>query len=199
MSRLILIRHCEPEEGARGRIYGTLDVGLSVRGRRQATELLDRLEGVDVEVIWTSPRRRARETAEPLAATRGLRLSEDDDLRELDFGELEGRTFDEVAEAEPELYSAWMETPTEVRFPGGECYADLKARSVRALERIAAASESAVVVTHGGVVRAALAEWLQVADQAVFRVDQRYGGITVVDLVDGFPLVRLVNGQTAMI
>jgi alpha-ribazole phosphatase len=199
VSRLILIRHCEPEEGARGRIYGTLDVGLSAQGRIQAVELVDRLDGVDVDGMWTSPRRRARETAEPLAAARGLRLSEDDDLRELDFGELEGRTFDEIAQTEPELYKTWMDTPTEVRFPGGECYADLKTRSVRALERAVAKNESVVVVTHGGVVRAALAEWLRIPAEAVFRLDQRYGGITVVDLIDGYPLVRLVNGHTALV
>jgi alpha-ribazole phosphatase len=199
MSRLILVRHCEPEEGARGRVYGTLDVGLSAQGRLQAGELVDRLDGAAVDAIWTSPRRRARETAEPLAEARGLRLSEDDDLRELDFGELEGRTFDEIAEADPELYKTWMETPTELRFPGGECYADLKARSLRALERAVATNDAVVVVTHGGVVRAALAEWLQIADEAVFRLDQRYGGITVIDLIDGFPLVRLVNGHTAVL
>jgi alpha-ribazole phosphatase len=199
VSRLILIRHCEPEESARGRIYGTLDVGLSAQGRVQAEELVDRLDGVDVDAMWTSPRRRARETAEPLAAVRGIRPLEDDDLRELDFGELEGRTFDEIAVAEPELYGAWMETPTTVRFPGGECYADLKARSLRALDRAAAADDSVVVVTHGGVVRAALAEWLQIADDCVFRLDQRYGGITVVDLINGLPLVRLVNGHTAVL
>jgi alpha-ribazole phosphatase len=199
VSRLILIRHCEPEESARGRIYGTLDVGLSARGRAQAVDLADRMDGIDVHAIRTSPRRRARETAEPLAAARRLRPLEDDDLRELDFGELEGRTFDEIAEAQPQLYKAWMETPTEVRFPGGECYADLKARSVRALERAVEDDECVVVVTHGGVVRAALAEWLHVADDAVFRLDQRYGGITVVDLIDGFPLVRLVNGHTALV
>jgi alpha-ribazole phosphatase len=198
VSRLILIRHCEPEEGARGRIYGTLDIGLSADGRLQAVELVDRLDGVEIDAIWTSPRRRARETAEPLAAVRALRLSEDEDLRELHFGELEGRTFEEIAESEPELYRAWMETPTEVRFPGGERYPDLKARSLRVLERVAATSDSAVVVTHGGVVRAALAEWLQIPDESVFRLDQRYGGITVVELIDGFPLVKLVNGQTAL-
>jgi alpha-ribazole phosphatase len=196
---LILVRHCEPEDGARGRVYGTLDVGLSADGRAQAVELVDRLDGVAVDVIWTSPRRRARETAEPLAAARGLRPLQDDDLRELDFGDFEGRTFDEIAEADPELYKIWMETPTAVRFPGGECYADLKMRARRALDRAVTVGGSVVVVTHGGVVRAALAEWLRIADEAIFRIDQRYGGITVVDLIDGFPLVRIVNGQTAVV
>lgn len=199
MTRLILIRHCEPEEDARGRIYGTLDVGLSDRGRAQAAELVDRLDGIAVDAIRTSPRRRAHETAELLAAARGLRPAVDDDLRELDFGELEGRTFDEIAETEPELYEKWMERPTEVHFPGGESYAHLKARALRALDRAVATGESVVVVTHGGVVRAALADWLRIADQAIFRLDQSYGGITIVDLLDGFPLVRLVNGQTAVI
>jgi alpha-ribazole phosphatase len=196
---LILVRHCEPEDGARGRVYGTLDVGLSADGRAQAVELVDRLDGVAVDVIWTSPRRRARETAEPLAAARGLRPLQEDDLRELDFGDFEGRTFDEIAEADPELYKIWMETPTAVRFPGGECYADLKMRARRALDRAVTVGGSVVVVTHGGVVRAALAEWLRIADEAIFRIDQRYGGITVVDLIDGFPLVRIVNGQTAVV
>jgi alpha-ribazole phosphatase len=197
VSRLVLIRHCEPDEHARGRCYGTLDIGLSAAGKRQAAALVQRLDGVAVDSVWTSPRVRARETAAPLAAARGLDLHEEGDLRELDFGELEGRTFDEIAAAEPELYHTWMTTPTRVRFPGGESYADLKARVGDALDRIAAYDESAVVVTHGGVVRTALAACLSIPDEAIFRLDQQYGGITIIDRIDGAAIVKLVNGQTA--
>jgi ribonuclease H / adenosylcobalamin/alpha-ribazole phosphatase len=69
--------------------------------------------------VGTSPRLRARQTAAPLAAAARV----DDDLRELDFGELEGRTYDEIAAGEPALYRAWMETPTRVKFQGGESWA----------------------------------------------------------------------------
>lgn len=192
MSRLILVRHAEPQDDMRGRCYGSLDVGLSPAGRAHAAELAARLAALEYDVVYSSPRLRARETAEPAAAVRGVELVVDDELRELDFGELEGRTYDEIAASEPELYRAWMETPTEVTFPGGESYADLKVRAVGALRRI---DRAALVVTHGGVIRAGLAEWLSLPDDAIFRVDQRYCGVTIVDFIDGAPLVRLVNGD----
>jgi hypothetical protein len=50
-------------------------------------------------------------------------------------------------------------------------------------------------VTHAGSIRAALAAWLHIADEAIFRVDQRYAAVNVVDWIDGVPLVRLVNGD----
>jgi alpha-ribazole phosphatase len=191
VSRVVLVRHCEPEEDARGRCYGSLDIGLSEAGKQHADALAARLPPHDA--VWTSPRLRARQTAELFAADPHV----DDDLRELDFGELEGRTFDEIAATQPELYRAWMETPTQVRFPGGESYAELKSRAVRGLERIEAAHEAAVVVTHGGVIRAALSAWLGIPDEAIFRIDLRYGGVTIVDHVEGVPIVRLVNGMSA--
>jgi alpha-ribazole phosphatase/probable phosphoglycerate mutase len=191
---LILVRHTEPVDDARGRCYGSLDIGLSATGREHARELALRLARVEYDAVYSSPRLRARETADPVAAARGLELSIDDGLRELDFGALEGRTYDEIAESEPELYRAWMETPTQVRFPGGESFADLKARAIVALDRIRAAHHAAVVVTHGGVLRAGVAEWLSMPAEAIFRLDQRYGGVTIVDWLDGAPLVRLVNG-----
>ena len=187
MSRLLLVRHCEPEEDARGRCYGSLDVGLSDDGRRRALELAAHLSA---DEVWTSPRLRARETAAALTSDPFV----DDDLRELDFGELEGRTFDEIAASEPELYRAWMETPTRVRFSGGESYADLKARAVPSLERIWDEHPSAIVVTHGGVIRAGLAAWLGIPDEAIFRIDLQYGGVTIIDRVEGRPIVRIVNG-----
>lgn len=194
MSRLVLVRHAEPEEDARGRCYGSLDVGLSDAGRRSAAALAGRLAGLAFDAVWSSPRLRALDTARPVAEARRLSVACEDDLRELDFGDLEGKTYDEIAASEPVLYRAWMENPTTVTFPGGEGFADLKRRAVAACGRIRRRHESAVVVTHGGVVRAALAEWLGMPDAAIFRLDQRYCGVTIVDWVEDVPAVRLVNG-----
>jgi broad specificity phosphatase PhoE len=86
-----------------------------------------------------------------------------------------------------------METPTRVRFPGGESYSDLRLRALRALDRIRALHESSLVVTHGGIIRAALAEWLGMPDEAIFRLDMSYCGTTIVDWVEETPIVRLMN------
>jgi alpha-ribazole phosphatase len=191
VSRLILVRHCEPQEDARGLCYGRLDIGLSDAGREHAERLAATLKRREWDAVYSSPRLRARETA--VAVNRDVVI--DDGLREIDFGELEGRSYDEIAATDPELYRAWMERPTTVSFPGGESFADLKVRALEALERIRAAHEAAVVVTHGGVLRAGLAAWLGMPDEAIFRLDQRYGGVTIVDWLDGVPLVRLMNGE----
>jgi alpha-ribazole phosphatase len=194
MTRLALVRHAEPEEAAHGRCYGSLDVGLSQAGREHAARLAVELAALDYDAVVSSPRTRARETAEPLAAARGLAVTVADDLREIDFGSFEGRTYAEIEQSEPELFRAWMETPTAVRFPGGESYGDLRVRAVQALDAVRAAHESAVVVTHGGVIRAGLAGWLELPDHAIFRLDQSYCGVTVVEWVGETPIVRLLNG-----
>jgi len=195
MTRLALVRHAEPEETAHGRCYGSLDVGLSQAGREHAARLAVELAGLEVDAVVASPRTRARETAESIAAARGLPVTIADDLREIDFGSFEGRAYEEIERSEPELFRAWMETPTAVRFPGGESYGDLRVRAVRALDAVRAAHGSAVVVTHGGVIRAGLAGWLELPDHAIFRLDQSYCGVTLVEWVGETPIVRLLNGH----
>ena len=195
MTRLLLIRHAQPrEDESRGRCYGRLDVELDDDGRRAAVGLAHALRDVALDAVYTSPRRRALETARPLANAHGLEPFVDERLAELDFGELEGRTYDEIAATEPELYRAWMDAPTTVQFPGGDSYAKLRTRALAAVTEIrAAAAATAAVVTHGGVVRAILADCLQMPDAAIFALAQDYCGVSVVDWFGDTPLVRVVN------
>jgi ribonuclease H / adenosylcobalamin/alpha-ribazole phosphatase len=185
VKRLVLVRHAEPS--VTGVCYGALDVPLSPQGRAQAAALAERLHGERFDAVVSSPRVRAVETAAAL----GLPVETDERLRELDFGSFEGRTYEELERDEPELYRAWMETPTEVRFPGGESYADLRVRATQALEELRG---STLVVTHGGVIRAAVSTWLELPQQAIFRLDMRYCGVTVVEWPGDEPVVRVLNG-----
>jgi alpha-ribazole phosphatase len=189
VSRLVLVRHAEPSEAARGRCYGALDVGLSERGRSQAAALREKLADELLEAVYVSPRTRTRETA----AVLGVPTVEDARLCELDFGSFEGRTYEEIAAAEPVLWEQWMTSPTTVRFPGGESYHDLRARATAALDEFRTRHACAAVVTHGGVVRAALASWLDLPDHAVFRLAQDYCGVTIVEWIAEEPIVRVLN------
>ena len=195
MTRLLLIRHGEPEDDARGRCYGRLDVGLSSAGVEAATRLARGLRDVELAAVYTSPRRRAAQTAAALHPAPIV----DDRLRELDFGELEGRRYDEIASERPAFYEAWMETPTRVRFPGGESYAELRARVDAAVAEIVAArrGQTCALVAHGGVVRAALALALELPDERAFAIDVAYARVSVVDWFDSTPVVRLLNGTSA--
>jgi alpha-ribazole phosphatase len=189
VTRILLVRHAEPEDDARGRCYGRLDIGLSDSGLTRARQLSD----LACDVVYSSPRRRARETASVLGDP-----VLDERLQQLDFGELEGRLYDDIAREQPELYRRWMEEPTRVRFPGGEGFEDLRARTSSALADIRARHPRAqvAVVTHGGVVRAALAEALGLPTERIFALDVGYCRVSVIDWFGGDAVVRLVNGTS---
>jgi alpha-ribazole phosphatase len=193
VTRLVLIRHAEPEESARGRCYGSLDVELSPAGRVEAAALGKALAGAGVTAVYASPRRRATQTAGAL----GLRVQVDDRLRELDFGAFEGRTYAEIEAEHPEVFRQWMTAPTTVRFPGGESFALLRERVLEIVEEIRErhADGTVAVVSHGGVVRAVLADCLAMPAEAIFRLDVAYASVGVVDWIDDTPLVRVVNGR----
>jgi len=201
LTRLLLVRHAQPKDDAQGRCYGTLDIGLSARGQRHAQLLARTLDRVPLAAIYTSPRQRAVATASPLASMHGLTPIVDDALRELDFGDFEGQTYDEIASRHPDLYRQWMETPTLVKFPGGENYPRLRVRALAAVEAIRGRhdGETVAIVSHGGVLRAMLAGCLSIPDEAIFRIDQSYGAISIVDWIDSVPLVRLLNAQPTMV
>ena len=195
MTRLLLIRHAGPDEHAHGRCYGRLDVGLSRTGLASAEGLAENLRDVELDAVYASPRLRAVQTAAALDTA----LNIDDRLRELDFGELEGRTYDEIERDQPDFFRRWMETPTLVRFPGGESYAELRERVGAAVRDAIAVNTDRTValVSHGGVIRAALAVALGLPDDRAFALDVGYARVSVVDWFDGTPVVRLVNGVSA--
>ena len=192
-TRLLLIRHGAPHEDVRGRCYGSLDLGLSDLGQRQSEALAARLEHARISLVVSSPRARAKETAAALG--RDARV--DERLRELDFGELEGRPFEEIEREYPDFYRRWMTEPTRVRFPGGEGFEDVRSRTAAAiaeLVEVSAGNGAIAVVTHAGVVRAVLADALGLPSEGIFRLDVGYCRVTVVDWFDGTPVVRMVNG-----
>ena len=192
---LVLVRHAATVEEASGRCYGRLDVELSAEGRAQCGRIAARLAGDPIGAVVSSPLRRARETAEVIALAHGLAVSVLEDLIELDFGELEGRTYDEIQTGWPALYEQWMLAPTSVRFPGGECYDDLAGRVVDAVEALRGSHDGQVVVavTHAGVIRAALAYALELARGSVFRLTVDTASTTRIAWIEGVPRVVGVN------
>lgn len=196
VTRLLLVRHAEPDAATRGRCYGRLDVGLSPSGQRSARALARALGGLGLAAVYASPARRAVESATPLAEALRQAPLLDERLREIDFGSFEGRSFAEIEQSEPELYREWMDSPTRVRFPGGESYPALRLRALEALEDVRSrhAGQTAALVAHGGPLRAMLAACLSMPDEALFRLDQGYAGVSVVEWTDERALVRLLNG-----
>jgi alpha-ribazole phosphatase len=190
-----LLRHGEPAAEARGRCYGSLDVELSAEGIRQAHRAAEALREHPLAMVYASPRRRCIDAAKILAAEQNIALETLDAIREIDFGDFEGRPYESIAAEFPELYRHWMECPTQVRFPGGESFDDMRIRVTSAVRTLRARHEdqSIAVVTHGGVIRIILAEALGMQPASIFRIAQRYGAINLIRYFDASPLVELIN------
>ena len=197
-TRLYLVRHAAPALEA-GRCCGSLDVGLSDEGHEQARLLAGALGCVELAAVYTSPLERARQTAAEIASRQNLVPHELPGFAEIDFGELEGRRFEEIAATHPDTYATWMSRPTEVEFPGGESFADFTRRVRKTARdvRLAHGREEVAIVSHGGPIRIVVADALAMPQRALFRLDQSFAGLSVIDWIDGSPIVRLLNASTA--
>jgi broad specificity phosphatase PhoE len=153
-----LARHGETDDNREPlRFQGFRDTELNNTGRRQAASLARRARELQIASLWSSDLRRARETAEIVGDRLGLEPRLDPRLREANRGRWEGRLFEDVAVAEPELFSAWMQAGTDWRFPGGESLAEQQDRVLACLEEIALQRGGpAMAVCHGGSIRVAL-------------------------------------------
>ena len=193
--RMVLMRHAQPSAHAQGRCYGKLDVGLGSVGREQARAAAAAFSPGDLAAVVASPRIRARETAEHLATRVGAPLHEDPRFAEIDFGAFEGRTYAEIEASHPEAYAAWMRSPTTMRFPDGESFAQMKTRVLVAVDELRAAHPGTAlgVVSHGGVGRIIIADALGMPDAAIFRLEQSYAGVSVLDWWGETPALRLLN------
>lgn len=161
---LWLVRHGETEWSRDGRHTSTTDLPLLPEGERVARGLEGRLDEVDFGLVLTSPRQRARRTAE-LAGHSDAEVT--DDLVEWDYGSYEGITTPEIRESDPG-WTVWTH-PT----PGGETAADLGRRLDRVVDRARAAPGCTLVFGHGHALRALTARWLglPVREGRLFRLD----------------------------
>jgi broad specificity phosphatase PhoE len=153
---LFLARHGMTPDNERGLILGRRDPGLSTLGRRQAAQLAERARAGGIATVWTSPLRRARETAAAVAAAVGAEPSILEELVESDRGTWEGQPTRRIAELSPELYAAFENAAPDFAFPGGESLRQQLERTRRALDEVAAGPQPALVVAHAGTIRAAM-------------------------------------------
>lgn len=154
---ILLARHGETDDNRARRFQGRGDPPLNDTGRAQARALADAVRGDGVVALYASPLRRAWETALIAGARLDLEPVADERLVEVDVGDWTGRLHDDVAAQEPRAYQAWVDADDGFRFPGGESIGEQHERVAAAVRDIRAAADGpALVVCHGGTIRAAL-------------------------------------------
>ncbi len=157
MTTILLARHGETDWNRENRFQGHADPPLNETGRAQAAELAAALANEPLAAVYSSPLRRAFETAQIVAAPHGLEPVSVDALREVDVGSWQGLTRAEIEERFPEQFARWLDY--EQGWEDGESYDEMGQRVLAALLELAARHEGEriLAVSHGGPVRAAYA------------------------------------------
>ena len=193
MTTLLLVRHGHTDAAGKRLTGRAPGVHLNELGRRQAERLVERLDGVRIDTIVSSPLERCRETAAPLAKARGRAVEVGRAWIEVGYGEWTGRSISQLRRTK--LWRRVMFAPSNVRFPGGESLLEVQGRAVDATLDIAArhARGTVVVVSHADVIRLLVAHLAGMHPDHLQRLSIDTASITAVSISDGFPRLLTVN------
>jgi broad specificity phosphatase PhoE len=182
-ARLVLVRHGETEWSRAGRHTGRTDLALTPAGEKEARQVGVTLEGWTFAAAYASPLRRASDTAR-LA---GYDVELDDDLMEWDYGEIEGRTNEEITAERP----GWSKWHDDV--PGGEQVDGVAVRADRFIERVADDTDDAIVFAHGHLLSMVVARWLGLAPADARRFPLETATMSVLSTKRDFSVVETLN------
>jgi alpha-ribazole phosphatase/probable phosphoglycerate mutase len=204
--KLYLIRHGETEGAESKRYKGHIDVPLSENGIAQMKRLSRHITREGLNAVYSSDLIRAQKSAEIIAEPFGLKPVIMDILKERSFGVWEGMTFDEIEAVYPEEFRAWGKDPLRFSPLNGETTIEVRARAMKALDlilnsrlnpadsaRSGSGDRSVAVVSHGGIIRIMLCELLGVPLENLFRIEQDFSALNVIEFWNGYPVVKLIN------
>ncbi|HEY2381905.1 MAG TPA: histidine phosphatase family protein [Terriglobia bacterium] len=146
---LILVRHGLTDWNVERRYQGRFDIPLNAAGRAQAETLKEQLKSIPFDHLYSSPLRRALETASIIAG--GQTIECDDRLAEIDHGVWQGKTHDEIAALWPRDWQTWNTDPGNFTPPGGESVSDLRSRVNAFIGDMQ--GEAILCVSHGVVIQ----------------------------------------------
>lgn len=149
-----------------------------------------------LSAVYCSDLGRAIRSAEIIAAPFGLKPVIIRGLRERSFGIWEGMTFTEIRENYPEEFGLWAENPLKYSPPGGENTSEVRDRAIGAFNAIIEkhAGDYVAVVAHGGINRIILCHVLGAPLEHIFRIEQDYAAVNIIEFWEKYPVVKLING-----
>ena len=152
-------------------------------------------EGQGLAAVYSSALSRAFQSAEIIAGPHSLSPVRIADLRERSFGIWEGMSFAEIKDKYPEEFGAWAANPLAYSPMGGETTIEVRDRVIRAVDTILRehAGQNVAVVAHGGVNRIILCHILGIPLENIFRIEQDYAALNIIEFWEKYPVLKLLN------
>ncbi len=195
MSTLLLVRHGITEFNSTRRFAGYTDIEMSAAGYRQAERLRERLADEKIDAVYSSDLKRALVTAEVISSRHKLDIITCPELREVNYGNVEGLTFEEISRLYPEVAESIISFSPQLKFPGGESFEGFIERTSKFLDKLErhAPEQTILIVSHSGPLRVLLCDLLGL-DQShwrQFRLDN--GSLSIVEISLRRTIINLLN------
>jgi len=192
MTRLIITRHGETDWNIGEVFRGRLDMELNETGFAQAEALGHHLADFDVEAVYSSPLKRALDTARAVAVYHGLEVNITPGLVDFNYGLWQGMSHNDVREKHSDQYQRWLTAPHTVTMPDGESLDDVTQRARKAVDDIVAGHEGTVVlVSHRVINKVLICSLLDLDNSHFWNIRQDVTGMTTFEYGGGqFILTR---------
>jgi broad specificity phosphatase PhoE len=191
------MRHGEVANNGEKRYNGHIDIDITQKGVEQMHRLAGLLEGKKISAVYSSDLIRSTRGAAIISDRLGISYTPLPELRERSVGAWEGLTAEEIKARFPEQYALWRADLLNYRPPGGECLVDVSARILPVFKRLVAShrEQEIAILLHGGVNRVILADALGMEPLNIFRIEQAFGALNIIDYYDdGMAVIKLLNG-----
>jgi broad specificity phosphatase PhoE len=192
MTKLILARHGETVWNVEKIFRGRADVNLDEVGIKQAELLGKYLSNWKLEAIYSSPLKRALDTANIVARYQKIGVHIAEGLIDFDYGEWQSLPEEEAKRLYPALHNEWHNNPHKVKMPGGESLEDVRKRAVAIVNDVLSKYQGSILlVPHRVVNKVLICSLLGLDNSHFWNINLDVGGITIFNYVDGrFVLTR---------
>lgn len=193
MTKFLLVRHATTNSVGKRLSGRTPGVSLNIEGQAQAQNLAQRLAGLPINAIYSSPLERTLETAAPVAAIHHLDTIIDENFLEINFGEWTNKTFDELQTQNQFTYFNTFRSCT--RIPGGELMLEAQTRIVNGLLKLTLKHphQTIMVVSHSDLIKAAVAYFAGIHLDMFQRIEISPASVSVIELYEETARLILLN------
>lgn len=187
MKTIILVRHGQTQWNVGEKFRGRVDLELNETGIKQAELLAEYLADTRIDAVYSSPLKRTLKTSEIVARRHNLKVETRHELIDLDYGEWQGLSHEEVKDKYKELYLDWLYRPETIRLPGGESLEDVRKRAKVVIDEITSRTGdfTVLLMTHRVVGKVLICALLGLDNSRFWNIRLDNCGVTTFRHADG--------------
>lgn len=195
MTKLILVRHALTNDNQNSRLSGHIDSTVSEKGKKQIKKLTNYLSNVHIDKIYTTTSKRTKDTVYELSNLKSINIIEKENLKEINFGDFEGMTFDEIKSKCPKEFQKMINEGYDYKYPNGESLIMTYGRVAKEIDEIILDNKDKTVLicSHGGTIRNIITHLISDSYEYHWNFKIDNASISILEIENGFAVINTMN------